>query len=296
MKERADGIVRVELDKRLKKFEKEISGDALAYLGPINYGADDEIRKALETRRSNSNRTGKGPKLAVILETEGGYAEVAERIADVFRAHYERVDFFVPGHAFSAGTILVMSGDAIYMDYYSVLGPIDPQVKRDERWVPVLGYLDQYKKLIGKSKRGTLTTAELMFMLDKFDPGEIHAFEQQKELSITLLKKWLANYKFKNWDKTATRGKNVTPTLRTKRAAEIARTLQDTKKWHVHGRGLSMDVLTKEVNLLIDDFGADPKLNASLRGYHRLLKDYTHTIGHYSALHVPGQYVPLSST
>lgn len=292
--ENADNVVREELHERLEKFEGVIEADALTYMGPIHHGADDEIRKAVEFRRDKANGPkGKRPRLAVILETDGGYVEVAERIADIFRAHYERVDFLVPSHAFSAGTILVMSGDAIHMDYFSVLGPIDPQVKRDDRWVPVLGYLDQYQKLIQKSRRGTLTTAELMFMLDKFNPAELHAFEQQKQLSITLLKNWLTNYKFKNWTKTRGKGKRVTKKMRTERATEIAKRLQDTKKWHVHGRGLSMDVLTREVNLLIDDFGADAALNACIKEYFTLFKDYTAKIGHEAALHVSGRYTPL---
>lgn len=43
-----------------------------------------------------------------------------------------------------------------------VLGPIDPQVRNDRQWyVPALGYLEQYERLVQKSADGTLTTAEL---------------------------------------------------------------------------------------------------------------------------------------
>ncbi len=48
-------------------------------------------------------------------------------MVSVMRKHYKEVSFIVPSHAYSAGTVLVLSGDKIYMDYYSVLGPIDPQ-------------------------------------------------------------------------------------------------------------------------------------------------------------------------
>jgi ClpP class serine protease len=65
-------------------------------------------------------------KLAVLLTTGGGVVEVLPRIVDTFRRHYDVVDFIVPNYAFSAGTVLVMSGDAIHMDSYSRLGPIDP--------------------------------------------------------------------------------------------------------------------------------------------------------------------------
>ena len=45
----------------------------------------------------------------------------------------------------SAGTILCMSGDKIFMDYASILGPIDPQVPTPDTgdYVPALGYLDK---------------------------------------------------------------------------------------------------------------------------------------------------------
>jgi ClpP class serine protease len=46
----------------------------------------------------------------------------------VIRKHYKTVNFVVPDYAMSAGTIFCMSGDKIFMDYASALGPIDPQV------------------------------------------------------------------------------------------------------------------------------------------------------------------------
>src|SRR5579863_7668178 len=101
----------------------------------------------------------------------------------------------------SAGTVLVMSGDAIHMDYYSLLGPIDPQLERagSADLVPALGYLVQFERLIEKSRKGKLTTAELTFLVEKFDPAELYSYEQARELSIALLKEWLVRYKFKNW-------------------------------------------------------------------------------------------------
>jgi hypothetical protein len=90
------------------------------------------------------------------------------------------------------------------MDYYSILGPIDPQIKnRQGVFVPALGYLDKYNELVQKSAAGGLTPAELTFLVQKFDPAELHRFEQARDHSVDLLKKWLVQYKFKNWTKTA---------------------------------------------------------------------------------------------
>jgi ClpP class serine protease len=117
---------------------------------------------------------------------------VAERIAGTFHKHYDAVEFIVPNYAMSAGTILVMSGDEIWMDYFSVLGPIDPQILGPKGGIPAHGYLIQYKRLVEKSRRGKITTAELQFLIEKFDPAELYQYEQEMNLSVTLLKLWLA--------------------------------------------------------------------------------------------------------
>src|SRR5437899_2157318 len=114
----ANTIIEQQLDQHLATLGTSLDADALVYCGPIIYGGDDLIRDAVE------GIVPKRPKLTVILETEGGYIEVAQRISDVFRHHYQSVEFVIPNHAMSAGTVLVMSGDSIRMDYYSILGPI----------------------------------------------------------------------------------------------------------------------------------------------------------------------------
>lgn len=103
----ANSIIEETLNNCLAELEKNLKADVLAYIGPIMDGVDSEIRDALEFRTDKKN------KLVVILETGGGYIEVAERIANTFRKHYEDcVEFIVPNFAMSAGTVLVMSGDA----------------------------------------------------------------------------------------------------------------------------------------------------------------------------------------
>jgi ClpP class serine protease len=121
---KAHKLVEKELSRRLATIEKKLDADALTYFGPIFNGTDDVIRDGVEARVQ------KRAKLAVILETGGGYITVVERIVTVFRRYYQVVDFVIPDHAMSAGTVLALSGDAIHMDYYSVLGPIDPQVQK----------------------------------------------------------------------------------------------------------------------------------------------------------------------
>jgi len=115
----ANRLINGVLERMLTEVETSFSADCICYVGPIAFGADDAIRDAVEEIKEKKER------LVFILETPGGFAETARRISDTLRHHYSVVDFLIPSHAMSAGTILAMSGDAIWMDYYSVLGPID---------------------------------------------------------------------------------------------------------------------------------------------------------------------------
>ena len=275
----SNSIIESLLHDRLVELEAAVHADVLAYFGPIIDPAHDLLRNAIDDLENRASR------LAVVLETEGGFAESAERLQRLFRHNYQVVDFIVPGYAMSAGTILAMSGDAISMDYSSVLGPIDPQVRRDEGNVSALGYIEKYDALIRKSARGELTTAELAYLVQNFDPGDLSQYAHARDLAIALLKDWLVRFKFKDWTVTRDRKIAVTPAMKTRRAEEIAKELNNTRRWHSHSRGIPMDVLIKDLNLQIDDFGADPKLDAAIRSYYVLLKDYMLRRGHQIVWH-----------
>jgi hypothetical protein len=286
----ANKVIEEHLDTHLSAIETETGGDALAFCGPMYDGMEDFVRDAVENRKA----TTKNDKLSVLLETGGGSIDVAQRIADTFRHHYAVVDFIVPNYAMSAGTVLVMSGDSIWMDYYSVLGPIDPQVRnKDGRWVPALGYLHKYKELMEKAKlKAGLNNAELAYLISRFDPADLYSYEQARDLSEKLLKQWLVKYKFKDWKTTETRKKNVTQQMKTRRAKEINDKLNDTELWKSHSRPISMEVLRKDVNLKIEDFGdiAKIKLSQSIRCYHQLLRDYMGKTRKLWAIHIVKHY------
>ena len=285
----SSAFVKSQLTKKLCAFGDCLDAAMICIIAPMQYGVDDVVRDAIENLKSTSGR------LVVLLETAGGSIEVVEKLVGVFRTHYpDDVSFIIPSFAMSAGTVLAMSGDAIYMDYYSVMGPIDPQIKsisKDDRWVPALGYLAKYEELVEKSARGQLSTAELAFLIQKFDPAELHQYEKARELSIELLKKWLVKYKFKNWKITRDRYLPVTHEMKEARAEEIATELNKTETWKTHGRGISMKTFNEDLNLLIDDFGAKSELNTKIRSYYRLLKDYMNQVQHGIVVHTPESYM-----
>ena len=180
----------------------------------------------------------------------------------------------MPAYAMSAGTVLVMSGDKVHMDNFSILGPIDPQVgDASGKQIRALGYLIRYKKLIDKAENGRLNTAEITVLIEKFGQAVLYRYEKARELSIRLLTEWLVNCKFKDWKKTQDKGRKVNDQLRRRRARAIAQKLSDPDIWHSHSGGISMEVLRQDIKLEIDDFEKDSELNQALRVYCRLLRN-----------------------
>jgi hypothetical protein len=288
----ANAIIEAELDTITETLEKKLSAHILAFSGRITYGADLVIRDAIEWRKQQKQ---KSKNLLFFLETGGGYIEVAQRIATTLRKHYRKVDFFVPDSAMSAGTVLVMSGDAIHMDYYSTLGPIDPQLPKPDGsgYVPALGYLKKFEALMDKASKSKLNTAEMAYLCSKFDPAELYQYEHARELSVFLLEQWLAKYKFKNWTKTKTRKLDVTPAMRRKRAREIAEKLNDTDKWHTHGHGISMQVLRRDLKLQIEDFEKDKENWKYIRNLWCLMTDYMSKIGARGVIYSKSRFRPV---
>jgi hypothetical protein len=261
-------IVEQQLAVHLGELENKFGSDVLTYVGPIVHSVDDRIKDAVEALRRRK------PKLLFVLETNGGFAEVTRRVSDALRHHYRTIDYLIPSHAMSAGTILAMSGDSIWMNYYSVLGPIDPQVPGpDGRLIPALGALIRYQELLDKANKGTAGAGDLEILLS-FNQAELYSFDQARALSISLLEEWLAKYKFKNWKFTDRRGLPVTRAMKKARAREIASNLNDVRRWNSHGIGISMQVLRRELKLKIDDFGKEKALDQCVRRYHKLLVDY----------------------
>ncbi len=101
---------------------------------------------------------------------------------------------------------------------------------------------------------------------------------------------WLVKYKFKNWTETETRKLPVTEQMKKDRASVIGRELNDTKKWHSHGYGISMEVLRRDLNSGIDDFETDPKICAKIRAYYNLLSDYMVKRATNGTIHIVGDY------
>ena len=65
-----------------RELGQHLDADVLFIKSPVMMGLDDAIRREIEGLPKRKRR------LTVVLETTGGYVDVTERMADVFRKHY----------------------------------------------------------------------------------------------------------------------------------------------------------------------------------------------------------------
>ncbi len=192
------------------------------------------------------------------IETPGGSGEAAEEIAKFLRKKFSEVNFVVAGESKSAGTILVLSGDNIYMTETGSLGPIDAQVRIGRSVVSAHDYKEWVDlKMQEAAKHGSLNPFDAI-MVAQISPGELYGVINSLEFSKDLVKHWLEEHKFKKWEVTRSNKKPVTPEMRKKRAHEVAEMFCDHTTWRTHGRSLKIEDL--EEVLIIKKIDEDKEL------------------------------------
>ncbi len=234
----------------------------------------DELVKSHNKALKFSNN-----QLVVMLETNGGSLHTVERLVRIMRKNYQKVSFVIPNFAYSAATVLALSGDRIYMNYFSVLGPIDPQIQGPSgRYYSGQGLLSKYNqalKKINDAEDINSVQAEVYVLTKNFEQAELFFVEQAVLHGINLVTEWLVKYKFKNWKVTETKKNKVTSSMRKSRAETIAGILGNAEMWHSHGRGITRERLEMDdIKLKIDDFGAISELNDFVIQYHNLANSY----------------------
>ncbi len=264
-----DEAARQLLIDKLSALEDYLNADVIVYYGEIFASVEVTIKQIVEDLQSEEPAN---KKCYILLTTPGGSLNPVNRMVSILRHFYTEVNFIIPDYAYSAGTIFCMSGDNILMNYFSALGPVDPQVQnKDGKLVAALGYLDKINELLCKAKDNTISQAEFLILKD-FDLAELRAYEQAKELAIDLIQKWLVKYKFKDWIKHSN-GEIVTNEEKNIRAIEIAMNLSDNNKWKSHDRAINMQEL-EAMKLKITDYGLDRKLSSRIDTYNSVLVDY----------------------
>lgn len=124
--------------------EAELASDIVVYNGIVD---DEGYGKFVQATKNIKPDRG----LVLSLETYGGSADSAYRIARYSQNYFEQFVVFTPSACKSAGTLLAMGAKKIYMSPFGELGPLDVQVfKTDE-------FMDRRSGLLSKSALWSLT-------------------------------------------------------------------------------------------------------------------------------------------
>lgn len=251
-----------ELQKLIKDYNKYTGRYLFVYSSDINKGRtrgvdvsliQDDFYNVQDILRESNEK-----KIDFYIETPGGSGEAAEEIAKFLRKKFYEVNFIIAGEAKSAGTILSLSGDNIFMTDTGSLGPIDAQVRMGRSTISAHDYKEWVdSKREEAAKNGSLNPFDAV-MVAQISPGELYGVINSLEFAKDLVKSWLEEFKFKNWTKTRTKGTDVTPEMRKERANRVAEMLCNHTTWRTHGRSLKIEDL-KEV-LVIERIDDDPKL------------------------------------
>ncbi|MBN1183714.1 MAG: ATP-dependent Clp protease proteolytic subunit [Bacteroidales bacterium] len=225
-------------------------------------------------------------RVDIYIETPGGSGEAAEEIVEFLHKKFENVDFIIAGEAKSAGTLMVMSADDIYMTESGSLGPIDAQVRIGRSVVSAFDYVDWMtkKRKEAEEKKG-LNPVDAM-MIAQITPGEFEGVYHAQEFAVDCLRKWLPQYKFKHWKETETRKLKVSEEMKAQKAAEIANKLIDHEKWRSHGRSLKISDL-EELGLRIKKI--DGKNNEIIHRIKTVIRLLFSTSTHYKMFVTSGE-------
>ena len=183
--------------------------------------------------------------LDLLLHTGGGDVDAAEKLIQVVRQTVGTAELrvIVPDFAKSAGTLMALGAEKILMSDTSELGPIDPQILRDDGSCNVImhsvqSYLDAYETHAEALKTDPSNMASRI-MLSKLDPGTVKLFESIRDRARSFAEKALRSGMFRSTSGNFTK---------------IASDLIDTKRWPSHGQpifwqdaidlGLAVEYLT----------------------------------------------------
>jgi hypothetical protein len=136
-----------------------------------------------------------GKSVDIVLVSNGGSAEVTERIVSLLRERFEKIRFILPANAYSAATLMCFAGDEIVMDSLATLGPIDPQING----IPARAILRSFENLEKRLKaEGPQGITAYLPLIQKYDLHLLEICRSAEELSTELARSWLGKYFLKD--------------------------------------------------------------------------------------------------
>jgi len=131
----------------------------------------------------------------VLIHSPGGYPDATERIVEILRSKFEEVHFLIPHSAYSAATMLALSGDSVTLHPSATLGPIDPQING----APARSIKRGFEKVKETVKQeGPESLPAYIPLIEKYSIELLEQCEDALNLSKILVTSWLKQYMLKD--------------------------------------------------------------------------------------------------
>jgi len=135
-----------------------------------------------------------GSVVDVLIESNGGSPEAAERIVRLLRGRFDSVRFILPCNAYSAATLICFNGDKMIMTSTATLGPIDPQING----IPARAIRRAFETLEERlAKEGPKALTAYVPLISKYDLHLLEICKSAEALSQELAETWLREYMLK---------------------------------------------------------------------------------------------------
>jgi Serine dehydrogenase proteinase len=134
-------------------------------------------------------------RVDVLLHSPGGAPDATERIVHLLRSKFKEITFLIPHSAYSAATMLALSGNEVILHPTATLGPIDPQLNGTPARSIQRGFLTARETI---KTEGPEALPAYIPLLEQYSLHLLELCEDSLELSKTLLRDWLTEYMFEN--------------------------------------------------------------------------------------------------
>jgi hypothetical protein len=130
----------------------------------------------------------------VLIHSPGGSPVATERLVTIIRSKFSHVNFLIPHSAYSAATMLALSGDKIILHPNATLGPIDPQINGIPARSIKRGFENVKKKII---EEGPEALPAYLPLIEKYTLDLLELCDDSEKLSKELVRNWIRKYMFK---------------------------------------------------------------------------------------------------
>jgi hypothetical protein len=134
----------------------------------------------------------------VLIHSPGGSPDATERIVSILRNRFTEVHFLVPHSAYSAATMMALSGNSITLHPSATLGPIDPQLSDPQYgYVPARSIKRGFEKVRDIIKtEGPEALPAYIPLIEKYSLHLLELCDDSENLSKRLVTDWLKAYMF----------------------------------------------------------------------------------------------------